>query len=123
VITNVRPAFIEFVPDRLEPGVVYISIAFGTMAHSCCCGCGSEVVTPLSPAGWRFDYDGETISLDPSIGNWALACRSHYWIQRNQVVWARRWSSRRIERARREDARDYQQYYDGEMPKSDEPKQ
>jgi Family of unknown function (DUF6527) len=33
-------------------------------------------------------FDGRSISLDPSIGNWGFQCRSHYWIKNNRVVWA-----------------------------------
>lgn len=81
--------FVEQVPENLENGVVYVSIPFSTVIHKCCCGCGHEVVTPLSrTTGWQLTFDGESISLHPSIGNRALPCRSHYWIERNQVVWA-----------------------------------
>jgi hypothetical protein len=62
----------------------------------CCCGCGMRVVTPLSPAQWRFSYDRRDISLDPSIGNWSFHCRSHYWIQDGQIKWARQWSELEI---------------------------
>lgn len=108
----------EFIPDRLEDGVIYVSIRFNTISHACCCGCGSEVVTPLSPAGWSFSYDGQTISLDPSVGSWALQCKSHYWIDRNRVSWAAQWSARKIASARRRDAAEYRSYYDGDVPGS-----
>lgn len=114
--TEVRPEFVEFIPGRLEDGVIYISIRFGTIAHACCCGCGSEVVTPLSPVGWSFTYDGQAISLDPSVGSWALQCKSHYWIDRNRVSWAAQWSTRKIASGRRKDAAEYRSYYDGEAP-------
>ncbi|WP_417924835.1 DUF6527 family protein [Collimonas pratensis] len=26
---------------------------------------------------WSLTYDGKTVSLDPSIGNWSLPCRAH----------------------------------------------
>ena len=51
--TLVRHEFVDFIPDILEDGVVYISVTYATALHLCCCGCGSEVVTPLSPTGWR----------------------------------------------------------------------
>jgi hypothetical protein len=81
--------FVEHVPDKLGDGVVYVSIHFATVIHKCCCGCGHEVVTPLSPSGWQLTFDGESVSLYPSIGNRALPCRSHYWIENNRVRWAR----------------------------------
>ena len=83
--------FVEFVPDVVEEGKLYISIEYATVVHKCCCGCGKEVVTPLSPADWKLIFDGKTISLDPSIGNWSFPCRSHYWIRNNRVRWAENW--------------------------------
>lgn len=80
--------FVDQVPEDLENGVVYVSIPFSTVIHKCCCGCGHEVVTPLSPRGWQLIFDGESVSLHPSIGNRALPCRSHYWIKTNRVHWA-----------------------------------
>ena len=83
--------FVEFVPNVLEKGVLYVSVTYGTASHLCCCGCGREVVTPITPTGWKLIFDGETVSLDPSIGNWNFPCRSHYWISNNRVEWA--WKS------------------------------
>jgi hypothetical protein len=89
--------FVEYIPDDLKDRTIYVSVAFATAVHKCCCGCGNQVVTPLSPAGWKLTFDGETVSLEPSIGNWSFACQSHYWIRQNKVVWARRWSPQEIE--------------------------
>src|SRR5690349_16452342 len=98
---TVTVEFVEEIPRELEPDTVYVSIPFSIVVHSCFCGCGQRVVTPLSPVDWELTYDGETISLYPSIGNWDFPCMSHYWIQKNKVVWARKWSHERIERGRR----------------------
>ena len=84
--------FVNYIPDALDDGVLYVSIPFATVVHKCCCGCGNEVVTPLDPTDWEMTFDGKSISLCPSIGNWSLICQSHYWIDRNQVQWARRLS-------------------------------
>ena len=78
--------FVEFIPDELKEGIVYVSVMFATVAHKCCCGCGREVVTPLSPTDWKLIYDGQSVSLEPSIGNWSFACQSHYWIRGNRVI-------------------------------------
>jgi len=88
--------FVDRVPRQLEPGVLYISLQHGTAIHSCCCGCGEEVVTPLTPTDWRMTYDGETVSLQPSIGNWQLECRSHYVINRGRVVEAGSWTQKQV---------------------------
>jgi hypothetical protein len=78
--------FVDYMPDVPQEGTLYISIRFATAIHKCCCGCGNEVVTPLSPTDWKLIFDGDTVSLDPSIGNWSFPCQSHYWIRRNNVV-------------------------------------
>ena len=95
--------FIKHIPDTLEPGVLYVSLEFGSVAHSCCCGCGEEVITPLTPTDWKIIFDGATISLHPSVGSWSLPCRSHYVIKQNRVCIAEPWSDRRIETERRRD--------------------
>jgi len=88
--------FVDVMPNELKPGVIYISVKYSTAIHLCCCGCGTEVVTPLSPADWTLIFDGDSVSLWPSIGNWGLECQSHYWIEQNRVRWARRWSREEI---------------------------
>ena len=100
--------FVEFIPDILQEGTVYVSIPYTTAVHKCCCGCDREVVTPLSPTGWRLIFDGETISLDPSIGSWNLPCRSHYWIRQNQVQWVPQWFQKEVNtgRARETEAKE-----------------
>jgi hypothetical protein len=57
-VTRILPAFVEHFPSVMEPGVLYVSISYRTCGHLCCCGCGHEVVTPLSPAQWSVTYDG-----------------------------------------------------------------
>jgi hypothetical protein len=105
-ITNIRPRFVEYIPDQLEDGVLYISERFRTCSHNCCCGCGEEVVTPLSPAEWRLTKEGNSVSLWPSVGNWDYACRSHYVISRNQVKWAAAMNSKQIARVQQRDLAD-----------------
>lgn len=110
-VTALTHEFVEFIPDELEEGVLYISIGFATVAHKCCCGCGKEVVTPLSPTDWKLIFDGKTVSLDPSIGSWSFACKSHYWIRNNRVKWAPRWSQEEIDRGRSRDRSAKQRYF------------
>ncbi|MEL0120624.1 MAG: DUF6527 family protein [Opitutae bacterium] len=83
-------------PAKLTEGILYISIDYTTMMHLCACGCGREVVTPLSPKDWKLIFDGETISIHPSIGSWALPCRSHYFIRNDTIKWAGDWSEEKI---------------------------
>jgi hypothetical protein len=94
---------VEFIPSELSDGTLYISISYATATHLCACGCGERVVTPLSATDWSLTFDGETISLAPSIGNWSFDCQSHYWLRRNQVEWARGWSREQIDVGRTRD--------------------
>jgi len=103
--------FVKNIPEQLKEGIIYISIEYATAIHKCCCGCGKEVVTPLSPTDWKLIFDGQTISLYPSIGNWSFDCQSHYWIENNEVIWARRWSKKQIEVGRKKDDLDKKKYY------------
>jgi Family of unknown function (DUF6527) len=95
--------FVEFIPDDLKEGTIYVSIRFATASHKCCCGCGNKVVTPLRPTDWKLIFDGKTISLHPSIGNWSFECRSHYWIRNNRVRWSAHWSKDEIDAGRTHD--------------------
>ncbi len=103
--------FVEFIPDELKEGTIYVSIRFATATHLCCCGCGSRIVTPLRPTDWKLIFDGKTISLDPSIGNWSFACRSHYCITNNKVRWAAQWSQDKIDAGRAHDRWAKERYF------------
>src|SRR5258708_13552748 len=87
-ISCIQPKFVEFIPEHLEAGVLYVSRRYATASHLCCCGCGREVVTPLNPAKWRLTERAGAVSLTPSVGNWSFPCKSHYWIASNEVRWA-----------------------------------
>ena len=89
--------FVEYMPTNLEENTLYISIEYDIAKHKCACGCGDEIVTTLSPARWQLTYDGETVSLTPSIGNWNHECKSHYFIKKDKVIWAGDFSKKQIE--------------------------
>ena len=103
--------FVEEIPADLEEGRLYISFRYRTASHLCACGCGTKVVTPIKPPKWHLTFDGDTVSLWPSIGRWQLPCRSHYWIRRNRIVWAKPWTEKEIQAGREEDAEDLREYY------------
>jgi len=119
---RVTHQFVEHVPKLLEDGVVYVSIGFGTVIHNCCCGCGDKVVTPLTPVDWAVVYDGQTISLYPSIGRWDAPCRSHYWIRNDRVIWSDKWSKGRINNLKRHEVELRDDYFglDYERPRREE---
>ena len=103
--------FVENIPDKIEEGILYVSFVYSTAIHKCVCGCGNEVVTPISPTDWKLTFDGESISLDPSIGNWRFECRSHYWITNNRIRFARRWSIDEIETGRNEEKKEKRKFF------------
>jgi hypothetical protein len=107
--------FVEYIPAELDDNTVYISLTYATAAHKCCCGCGNRVVTPFSPTDWKLIFDGETISIDPSIGNWNFPCRSHYWISRSKVRWARPWSKEKIQSGRERDRAVKELHFNGQL--------
>lgn len=100
---TLTPRFVQAIPRALEAGVLYVSMEYGTVVHSCCCGCGLEIVTPLTPTDWHLSFDGEAVSLWPSVGNWSLPCKSHYVIRRNQVIESGVWHQERIDAEQRRD--------------------
>lgn len=95
--------FVEFIPDILEDGILYITIEYCTAIHKCVCGCGNEVVTPFSPNDWQLTFDGKSVSLYPSIGNWNFECKSHYWITNNKIKFARKWKDDEIDLGRKKE--------------------
>lgn len=103
--------FVERIPSVLEDGVVYVSVGFGTVVHKCFCGCGDKVVTPLTPLDWVVIFDGQSVSLYPSIGRWDARCQSHYWIQNNQVLWMPKWSKDKVGALKRREAKSRNEYF------------
>ncbi|HVO36773.1 MAG TPA: DUF6527 family protein [Candidatus Acidoferrum sp.] len=76
------------------------------------CGCGEIVVTPIKPTDWTLTWNGETVTLKPSIGNWSLPCRSHYWIIEDKIIWARKWNDKEVGAGRAKDYLSKARYYD-----------
>lgn len=106
------PEFVEFIPSELDDGRLYISERFQTASHTCACGCGSKVVTPLKSFGWKLINNKGAVSLSPSIGNWSQPCQSHYWIRNNRIEWAPKWSGEQIEYGRQRDSVDRNEYFE-----------
>lgn len=104
--TAITPKYVDNIPEKLSEGMLYICERYNIAAHKCCCGCGEEVITPLTPADWLIKNENGLITLFPSIGNWSFACKSHYWIKQNKVVWSGLMSNKEIERVRAKDRSD-----------------
>lgn len=105
-LTHIRHESVEFVPERLKEGVLYVSRRYRTASHLCCCGCGLEVVTPLNDAKWRVSERAGAVWLRPSIGNWSFPCQSHYWIEGGRVRWDGRMSAEAIAAVQQRDHQD-----------------
>lgn len=120
--TSITHEFVEYIPAELAEAVLYISIIYRTAVHRCACGCGNKVVTPISPADWQLLYDGDTVSLTPSIGNWGFLCRSHYWIRSNHIRWSGAWTDERIAAGRARDDQDRERYVTGRAAGAHEPR-
>ena len=97
-------------PRRCTEGKLYLSMLYTTTVHLCACGCGNEIVLPLSPAEWQLYFDGESVSLTPSVGNWKYPYRSHYWIKANKIRWATPWTDAQVAAGRRRDAEAVDEY-------------
>lgn len=90
-VRQLKHKFVDLIPayDQLESNVLYISIPCNIAVHKCPCGCGQEVATTIAPNRWSLLYNGKTVTLSPSIGNWYFECQSHYFIRDDMVVWAK----------------------------------
>ena len=97
---RLRLQLTETIPENIEEGVLYVSLIYWTTVHKCGCGCGRKVVLRLSPKHWAITLNGDSVSMYPSVGNWQLPCRSHYWIEEGRILHARRWSDAEITRNR-----------------------
>jgi hypothetical protein len=108
---RLAPQFVESFPDEAQPDTLYVSIPYRTALHKCCCGCGRDVVTSISPTDWKVTYDGVNVSLHPSIGNWSFPCQSHYWVRDGSILWAERWTPEEIAAGRAADLRRKDAYH------------
>jgi len=102
---------VHYIPKELEVGILYVSDEFEIAAHLCPCGCGNKVVTPLGPTEWSFTVNDEKPSLYPSIGNWQIPCRSHYWITNGNIEWSYRWTEKQISAGRQKEEKRRETYY------------
>lgn len=86
-IKNLKPVFSDKIPEELAPGILYISMSHRIAKHLCPCGCGKVITIIFDPELWTMKFDGETVTIFPSIGNYNIPCKSHYYISGNQIEW------------------------------------
>ncbi len=108
---TIRHKFVEHIPEVIEEGILYISVEHYVAIHLCTCGCKNKVVTPISPTDWKLTYDGISVSIYPSIGNWNFNCKSHYWITNNKVEIVFEWSDKEIKLGRKKDKKEKKKYF------------
>jgi hypothetical protein len=106
-IKNVR-----YIPAQLQPGILYVSKKYGIAVHLCACGCATKIRTPLGPTEWLVKGTKKRPTLNPSVGSWQEACRSHYWIRDGEVRWADKWTPEQITAGRHDEERRRAAYYD-----------
>lgn len=111
-LTHIKLIRVHYVPNTLEPGFLYVSEEFGAAVHLCACGCGLKVSTPLGPTEWTLEETAIGPSLTPSVGNWQFPCKSHYWIQRGNIVWSTTWTSEQIAAGRSAEEARRRAYYE-----------
>ena len=99
------------IPEKLQVDTLYVTMDRDVAGHLCACGCGREVITPLSPMDWSITINQHGATLDPSIGNWAFPCRSHYFIWDGEVVWAGNMSNKAIAQGRQRNKARKLSYY------------
>jgi hypothetical protein len=88
MINKIIPEFVDEIPAEINDGYLYLCLPYNSVIHKCACGCGEIISTPLGKEhGWTMQYDGETVTLNPSVGNGSYKCRSHYFIHENKIVW------------------------------------
>ena len=102
---------VYYLPRELEVGFLYVSNEFGVAGHLCPCGCKNKIITPLGSTDWSFKEVNDKPTLFPSIGNWQLPCKSHYWITDGVIEWSYQWSKEQINEGREAEEKKRESYY------------
>jgi len=79
---------VYYLPIDFKPNTLYFSKEFEVAGHLCACGCENKIITPINPVEWALEITRYGPTLYPSIGNWQLPCKSHYWISKGKVEWS-----------------------------------
>ncbi len=103
---------VQYLPKELNEGFLYVSKEFGVAGHLCPCGCKNKIITPLDPTEWSFKEISGKPTLFPSIGNWQLPCKSHYWIVEGTIEWSNQWSKEQIIKGHEVEEENRKAYYD-----------
>ncbi|MCB0447235.1 MAG: hypothetical protein KDD03_06935 [Gelidibacter sp.] len=104
---------VKFLPQNLDKGLLYVSEEYSIAGHLCPCGCQNKIMTPLGSTEWSFNDDINGPTLYPSLGNWQLPCKSHYWIIDGEIVWSHEWSEEEILAGQKAEEKRRIAYYEG----------
>jgi len=102
-------------PRDFETGILYVSEEYGVAGHLCPCGCGSKIITPLGATDWTLTEINGRASLKPSVGNWQIPCKSHYWITNGEIEWSHQWTEEQITAGRRAEEQRSKSYYNNKF--------
>lgn len=90
-----RTVILEDEPDVLDSSALYllgVNQKPWAAVFQCPCGCRSDIRLNLLSEGrprWQaHQHWDSTVSLLPSVAR-EVGCRSHFWIRKGLVIWAR----------------------------------
>lgn len=86
-----RYRLVERIPKQMEEGILYHTEEFELAGMLCACGCGHRI-TLIVPDSHRVWDDGGYATIQPSVGVFDAACKSHYVIRAGNVQWLRAFS-------------------------------
>jgi len=89
-VDKLEPVFVQYIPQEIEEGKLYISEEFEVSIHLCACGCGGKTVMPFNQnTGWRMKNLNGLVSFSPSVGNFSgeQPYHAHYFIVDNVIRW------------------------------------
>jgi hypothetical protein len=118
MITTLKLLRVKTFPSQFEPGILYFSKEYEVAGHLCPCGCDNKIITPIETTEWSLSIRNGKPTLYPSLGNWELPCRSHYWIRKGKIERSYDWTDEEIEIGRKAEERERKKYYDRRKKKS-----
>jgi Family of unknown function (DUF6527) len=111
MINKIKLLEVTYLPTKLEPGILYVSKKYGVAGHLCPCGCRNKIITPLGKTEWHLKVKNGKPTLYPSLGNWQLSCRSHYFIIDGEIEWSYQWSDDQIKRGQKAEDMRWNTYF------------
>lgn len=75
---------VDRIPKQMEEGVVYHTEEFELAGLLCACGCGHRI-TLIVPDSHKVWDDGGFATIQPSVGVFDAACKSHFIIRAGNI--------------------------------------